>query len=184
MKSKIFPACLFAALFLAGCGARYYDRVISNQSSVKVSYVYDGKREELESAASRLYSVTLAAKAPSSVEYSPVLVHPKAVVMKSEGWDYIFEDAPKYSLKVTNMMNIKVTISNEYINADETPGTDNDTSFTLEIGDSTPTSPQPVIYTANPVFTVTTSGTKARAEWEIKPDAGTMTCFVYIVAAE
>jgi hypothetical protein len=191
MRSKItiLLAGFFVTLFLAACGADYYDRVIrNNTTSTNVSYVYDGKDEILgPNGDFRTYSVTLAVHAPSAVVPDG---DPRSVVMRSDGFDYIFEDAA-IKLVVYNTLTETISISNEYIDADTTNTSYNETSVNVDANDNSLTSnANAVIYTANPVFTVTPAsgnGSKARAEWEIKPDtanSNTMTCFVTIVAAD
>jgi hypothetical protein len=191
MRNKIFLASLFVMLFLAACGADYYDRVISNRSSKNVTYTYDGKRETLGAGDSRTYSVTLAVHAPSSFSFDPELDHPKEVVMKPEGFDYIFENAPKIKLVVYNTLTTtNITISSEYIDANGTGGADNATSFEVDKvidasthTDSSTTYPNAVIYTRTPVFTVTSDdlpGYDFQVEYKIENISDTDTMGVTI----
>jgi hypothetical protein len=172
MKSTIVLISLCATLFLSACGPDYYDRAIRNQSSKDVSYVYDGQAEMLPARESKTYSVTLAVHGPSDVSFSG---HPKSIVPKADGFDYVFEDAPEIGLIVTNELSVGITISSEYIDTDKNNDTSNDTSFTVN-AQTTSTSITIVIYTATPVFTVTPSADSTSPfVVEYKIESGTMT---------
>jgi hypothetical protein len=165
MKRFIVILAVLAVLFLAACGADYYDRVIRNDAVPDVTYTYDGKRETLSQGDSRVYSVTLAvhAPSPSSIDFTG---HEKSVVMKPEGWDYIFVDVPAIPLVVYNTLTEEITISNEYIDKNDPDDANNDTSFNVDaaVSASTPADSSKesdtkaaVIYTSTPVFTVTSN---------------------------
>jgi hypothetical protein len=171
MKRYILILALFASLFLAACGADYYDRVIRNESSKQVSYVYDGKTENLgPNGDSRTYSVTLAVHAPSIREVG-VGGHLKSVVMKSDGLDYIFENVPAIPLVVYNTLNEQIKISNEYIDADGSGAG----STEITVGATADNIAEgAVIYTSNPVFSITSTALPGYVfEAEIKIENGT-----------
>jgi hypothetical protein len=156
MKNSLIIGAVIAALFLSACGPDYYDRVIRNATTATtVSYVYDGKAESLGPDDSRTYSVTLAVHDPSSVQV--VNGHQKSIVTKADGFDYVFEDAPKLDLVVENKLAVNITISSEYIDK-ANDSIFNDTSFILSEGKTTTDADvniAAVIYTTMPVFTVT-----------------------------
>jgi hypothetical protein len=89
---------------------------------------------------------------PSEVSFSG---HTKSIVTKADGFDYVFEDAPKFDLSVTNGLSVGITISNGYIDADKDNDTSNNTEFEAGENNTPPSPPTAVIHTATPVFTVT-----------------------------
>jgi hypothetical protein len=143
-----------------------------------VTYVYDGKTETLPPTDSRVHSVTLAVHDPSPVTYNPSLVHPKSVIMERSDWDYKFVDSPFFPVKIKNELNRLATLS-----LDEWMEPDSIDDITAGYETTTGNNKEGTIYTATPVFTVTTPTFLARAIWVIKPDdsnSGAMTCFVTI----
>jgi hypothetical protein len=142
---------------------------------IVLSYVYDGKAENLPPGYSRTYSVTLAVHAPSGINFTG---HPKSVVMKSDGFDYIFEDALSFPVKVENKLDEDATLLDAGEWMDPISTTPANTSTTPAIG---------TVYTVTPVFTFTSETFPARAVWEIKPDPSNNyveTCFITICKYE
>jgi hypothetical protein len=85
--------------------------------------------------------------------------------MKSEGWDYIFEDSPSFPVKVNNTLDRQATLheANGWMDPIENiPTGDQSDNGTC----------QRTIYTETPVFTVTTDTFPARASWERQPGDG------------
>jgi hypothetical protein len=160
MKSKInvLLVSLFTALFLGSCGADYYDRVIRNDTGSDVTYVYDGKTETLgPDGDSRVYSVTLAVHAP--FRETPPGEHPKEVVMKSEGWDYIFEYSPVFTVKVINNLDVEATLSaGEWMELIEGIPTGDQTGNSSYHG---------TIYTRTPDFTAVTDTIPAKVTYNL-----------------
>jgi hypothetical protein len=148
MKKFIIVLVTVVMLILAACGSDYYDRVISNQSSKIVSYVYDGRTETLAPYILKVYSVTLAVHEPSSITFDG---HPKSIVVESEGWNYIFAGVTPIPLVVKNTLGSVIKIENEYIDYSPT-GTEYYTSFNVA---ANKVAAPAVVYTATPVFTIT-----------------------------
>lgn len=137
-------------MFLLGCDSANYTVTVKNESSASnVSYVFDGKADNLAANGSKSYTVAAYTQPPSDLSCGATA--PLSVRLKVWNDEYIIEDAPFLNLTVINRTSSSITISaGKYI--DDGGG---NTSITVSAG---ATEGSGKIYTDSPNFTVSLSG--------------------------
>jgi hypothetical protein len=96
-----------------GCGEKYYDVLIKNESNKTVSYNYNGSSDSLDPLGSKHYTVGAYTQAPNNIS-----VQTGALSIKlTQNYDtYFFKNIPAIDMYVLNTLSVDVTIkADEYI---------------------------------------------------------------------
>jgi hypothetical protein len=163
MRKLVGIFIAISMLVFAGCETAYYSVTVTNSSSKKVSFSYDGSADSLDPGNSKNYQVEAYTQMPVDISVSAGTL---SVAMVHKRNEYIFEDIAPIKLSVANTMPFPVIIkADNYIDADGTGKTE------LLIPEKAEEK-EAKIYTSRPKFTISADYplSSVKIEWEMKDD--------------